>query len=880
MHWLKQLFARRKMYDDLAEEIRQHLEEKIESLVSSGISRTEAEQRARREFGNVAVIAEEGREVWQWHTIESILGDLKFAMRQLRRAPGFAVVAVLTLALGIGASTAVFSLFDEVILHPLPYSEAERLVFVTETVPQLGSDEVGVSVQEALDYLARSQSFGQFATYQQSGFNLTGNDRPMRVNAAQISSQVFPVLQVRPALGRAFTAEDEKAGAEHVAIISWSLWHNLYLGDPNILGKLVKLNEVPYTVVGVMPPSFQFPFDGNPLSERADLWVPQVFAPIFLQPDNRIMEFGIGLVGRLKPGTTVEQARAGIQQIAQAFQHEHREVYSGNVGVEPHTYVFGGYTQRKARPLVILLVGAVLCVLLITCVNVANLLLARANHRGREMAIRAAIGAKRMRLLRQCLIESLLLAAAGAAVGILFAQAILVALRAWGPASIPRLHDASLNPGTLAFALGISVLTAVLFGFVPAWKLSQVSPQGALSEVRQVGAARAGQRLQDALAISEVALAVVLLIGGGLLVRSFMQLLNTPFGFDSKGVFLVRTLFDRGRYPDPNHRRAVQQEMLVQLSKLPGVEQVAAASHLPLADERQIGFRVQSDGPNEFHWAANSLVSPNYFRAMGIQLLAGRDFNEQDRRDATPVVVVSEAFVRQYAHGADPLGQRVEWGDRGPMTIVGVVSDVHVAALDADPPAMIYMSMFQIQSGGSDRTALVIHGAGERMVSFGEVQRVVWSLDSSLPLYDTTSLESLVAESLAQRRFTILLLGSFAFCAVLLAMIGLFGVLSYLVGRREREIGVRMALGANRRMILSMVLWRGLLLGVLGCALGLMLSMIVTNLWQASLYHVSRFDPLTLIGVPCLALLVAGIAVLLPAIRAASIEPMQALRAE
>jgi predicted permease len=868
------------MYDDLAEEIKQHLEEKIKALMAEGVPRKEAEQQARRQFGNVVAIAEQGREVWQWPTIESILGDMKFAIRQLRKGPGFAVVAVLTLALGIGASTAVFSLFDAVVLHPLPYPEAQRLVFVTETVPKLGSDEVGVSAQESLDYIARSQGFAQFATFQQGGFNLTGHDRPMRVNAALVSAQAFPVLRVHPALGRAFTTEDQKTGAEQVAIISWSLWRNLYHGNPNILGKLVKLNEVPYTVVGVMPPSFQFPFDGNPLSQRADLWVPQVFAPILLQPDNRIMEFGIGLIGRLNPGVNMEQARSGIQQIAQAFQHEHPEAYGGNVGVEPHTYVFGGYTQRKARPLVILLGGAVLCVLLITCVNIANLLLARANHRGREMAIRAALGAKRIRLLRQCLVESLLLAAAGAAVGILFAQAILVALRAWGPASIPRLHDAVLNPTALVFALAVSVFTAILFGFVPAWKLSQVSPQGALSEGRQVGAARAGQRLQDALAVSEVALAVVLLIGGGLLLRSFMQLLNTPFGFDSKGVFLVRTLFDRGRYPDPSHRRAVQQEMLVELSKLPGVAQVAAASHLPLADERQIGFRVQTDGPNEFHWAANSLVSPNYFRAMGIPLLAGRDFNEQDRRDSPPVVVVSEAFVRQYAHGADPLGQRVEWGDRGPMTIVGVVADVHIAALDADPPAMIYMSMFQIQNGGSDRTALVIRGKGERQISFDEVQGIVNSLDRDLPLYDTTSLESLVVESLAQRRFTILLLGSFAFCAVLLAMIGLFGVLSYLVGRREREIGVRMALGANRRIILAMVLRRGLLLGGMGCVLGLILSAVATNLLRASLYHVSRFDPLTLIGVPCLALLIAGIAVLLPAIRAASIEPMQALRAE
>ena len=880
MRWLKQLLSRQKMYDDLAEEMQQHLEEKIDVLVGAGMSRHEAEQQARREFGNALALEEQGREVWQWPTLESILADVKFALRQLRKSPGFAVVAVATLALGIGASTAVFSLFDSIVLHPLPYHEADRLILVTETVPQLGSDEVGVSVQEALDYKARSQNFAQFATFEKSGFNLTGGERPMRVNAARVSSTVFPLLQVQPALGRTFTAEEEKSGAEHVAVISWSLWRNLYGENPQILGTVIKLDENPYTVVGVMPPSFQFPFDGDPLSEKADLWVPEVFAPIFLDPNNRVMEFGIGLVGRLNPGMTMEKARAGVLQVAQAFQHEHSDVYNGSLRIEPHTYAFGGYTEKKARPLVILLAGAVLCVLLITCANVANLLLARANHRGREMAVRAALGARRLRLLRQCLVESLLLALAGAAVGVLLAQVILIALRAWGPSSLPRLHDASLNPAALSFALGISLLTAILFGFVPAWKLSHVSPQGALSETRQVGAARSSQRLQDMVAIGEVALAVVLLIGGGLLVRSFMQLLDTPFGFDSKGVFIVRTLFDRGRYSDPNRRRLVQQQLIDQLAKLPGVAQVAAASHLPLADERQIGFRMETEPTNIYHWAANSLVSPNYFRTMGIPFRAGRDFNEQDRRDSPAVAVVSEAFVRQHIHGAEPLGQRFEWGDRGLITIVGVVADVHIAALDADPPAMIYQSMFQVQSGGSERTALAIRSAGEQKVSFEEVQKAVWSLDSGLPLYNTTSLESLVAESLAQRRFTILLLGLFAFCAVLLAMIGLFGVLSYLVGRREREIGVRMALGANRSIILGMVLRRGLWLGGVGCALGLAMSVVATNLLRASLYHVSRFDPVTLIGVPCLALLVAAIAVFIPAMRAASIEPMQALRAE
>jgi predicted permease len=381
-------------------------------------------------------------------------------------------------------------------------------------------------------------------------------------------------------------------------------------------------------------------------------------------------------------------------------------------------------------------------------------------------------------------------------------------------------------------------------------------------------------------AISEVALAVVLLTGGGLLLRSFARLLDTPLGFDPRGTLVARTMFDGARYPEQARRSAVQRELLERLRHLPGITSVAAASHLPLSDERQIGVRMEHAAKDEFHWAANSLVSPGYFQAMGIQLLRGRDFNEDDRPDSVPVAIVSEAFARQYFPGQEAIGQRFQWGDRALFTIVGIASDVHIAALDADPPPMVYNSMFQVESGAVGRTAFVLRGGERQDLPASAIQQVLASADEGLPLYGVTRMSALLDESVSQRRFTLQLLGGFAGCAVFLAMTGLYGVLSYLVQQREREIGVRMALGADRAAILTMIVRRGLLLGGTGCLAGLLLSALSAPLLRASLYHVSRFDPLTLGLVLSLLMGVTLISVLIPARRAVSIDPMQALRSE
>ena len=808
-----------------------------------------------------------------------IVQDVRFATRQLKTAPGFTLVAVLTLALGIGANTAMFSVVNTVLLRPLPYHQPDRLVLVSETESVAPGDELGVAAQEYLDYRDQNKTFSSVAAFEDAGFNLTGEGQPLRVRAVRMSASAFPTLGVSPLIGRAFTSDEDRSGSDTVVELSYSVWQNQYHGDPNILGRTVKLDEKPYTVIGVMPASFHFPYDGKPASEMADLWLPIGFSPEVLAPQNRLMEFGVGLIARLKPGVTRQQAQQDVEHVANVFQQAHPDVYSGTLQVRPKVYGFSAYTVEKARPLVWLLAAAVICVLLIACANVANLLLARASSRSREMAIRSAVGAARGALLRQCLVESSLLSLLGGCAGIALAVAMVAGLRNYGPAGVPRLHEVGLDKATLLFTLALSVLTTLLFGFVPAWRLSRVAPQAFLKDGVQTGASRSSLRLQNMVAVGEIALALVLLVGGSLLVRSFLQVLNTPMGFDPKDVYVMRTIFDTHRYPDPIQRMAVQKELLARLQHLPGVTTVAAASHLPLSDDRGIGFRLEHAAPDDFHFAQNSLVTPGYFRGMGIGIREGRDFTEEDSPKAPLVAIISEAMAREYFHGRDPIGQRFYWGDRGLFTIIGVAQDVHISALDADPPAMIYQSMFQMQTWTAGHTAFVIRTSRAQNL-FAEVQQQVWSVDKELPLYKSTTLATLVSDSLAQRRFTMLILLAFSGVALLLAAIGLFGVISYLVSQHQRDMALRMALGADRSDIHRMVLKRGAVLGIMGCGIGLLLSLAGSRLLTTSLYHVSRFDPTTLVLVPMLLLAVVLLAVYLPARRAAAVDPIHALRTE
>jgi predicted permease len=878
MQWLKQVFTRRRRYDELSESIREHLEEKIADLMDDGMTRAEAERAARREFGNVALIEERSREVWQLSTLESIWTDLGYAARKLRKSPGFTITCLLTLALGIGANTAVFSTINTILFHPLPYRDPGRLVLISESLPLAGSNDVGVSAQEYLDYRSQNSVFSETAAFETADFNLTGTGEPQRINAARISASALPLLGVTPELGRNFAPEEDRHGSDHVVLVSHALWQGQFGSAPDIVGKTIHLDETAYTVIGVMAASFRFPLDGAPSSERASLWLPMAFAPNLLKPDNRTMEFGVGLVGRLKPDVSPQQVQTDMSQITNRFMRQYG--YSGTIRVAPHVYPFSAHSVERARPFLILLAASVLCVLLIASANIANLLLARASARTQEMALRMAIGANRLRLIRQCLVESSLLGLLGSIAGILVAILLVAGLKHFGPTSLPRLQDVAIHPIVLLFALALSLITSLFFGFAPAWRLSRVPPQASLRAARQANSDRSGQRLQNSVATAQIALAFVLLIAGGLLLRSFTRLLDSPFGFNPQDSFVVRTVFDHVRYPDPLKRDVVQKQLLERLSRLPGITAVAEASHLPLSDSREIGFRLEHAAHDDYYSAENSLVSPGYFRAMGIALVAGRDFTLDDRRESPPVAIINQALSHEYFPGQNPIGQRFQWGDRAMFTIIGVAADVHVSSLDTDPPPMIYNDMFQIQSGASVRTAFILRGstAGPELLS--AIRQQVWSLDSKLPLYEAATLQSLISESLAQRSFTLVLLGAFAVTALLLASVGIFGVISYLVAQRSSEFGVRIALGASRSQITNLVLSRGAIIAIAGCLCGLVLSAFASRLLLTSLYRTDWYDPV----MPCLVTLLLFVVVLLaswlPARRAAATDPMHALRSE
>jgi putative ABC transport system permease protein len=877
---LRALFRRKSMETALDEEVRSHLHMAAKERVEQGEPAEQARTGALREFGNVGLAKEITRGMWGWGWLETLRQDLRYGLRMLRKNPGFTAVAVLTLALGIGANTAVFSLVDTILLGPLPYRNPAELLLVSETVPQMGGDlEVGVAAGEYLDYRDRNRSFVQTGAYEDAGFNLTGEGNPLRVNAAAVTASVFQLLGVPPMLGRTFTPEEERFGAAPVAVLSYSLWQRHYGADAGILGKTIKLDEKPYAVVGVMPPSFQFPSDGAPLSERADLWVPEVFAPDRLQ--DRLREFGVGFIGRLKPGVSGQQAQEDVASVAAGFMRQLPDSYSGTIRVAPRVHRFAAYAVHKARPLMMLLVAAVASVLLIACANVANLLLARGSYRGHEMAIRSAIGAARSRLLRQCLLESLLLSLLGAVAGFTLSILLVRGVRAFGPVDVPRLDEVAVEPVALLFTIALLLLTTVLFGFVPAWRLSHVAPQDCLKESSQARGARGTERLQNFIVAGEIAATLVLLIGGGLLLRSFVRVLNVPLGFRPQGVFIVRTLFDEARYPDPIKREVAQKELIDRLAHLPGVQIVAAASHLPLSDSRQIGFRLEHAAPDDFHWAENSLVSPGYFHAMGISILRGRDFTVQDRPDTPLAAIVNETLARQYFPGRDVIGQRFHWGG-SLFAIIGIAADVHISALDTDPPPMIYQSMFQVQSGASERTAFILSSAQSTQGQdlFARIQQQIRSLDQDLPIYSFSPLDTLISESVAQRRFTTILTLCFGLIALALALIALFGVMSYLVAQRQRELAIRMALGANETGLWWMVMKRGAALALSGCGIGLALFPLVTRLIRATLYQTSAYDPLTLLLIPLLLFGVALLASYLPARRATKVDPLVALRYE
>src|SRR5215470_6055976 len=808
--------------------------------------------------------------------------DLRHGARVLVKTPWFTLIAVLTLGLGIGAVAAIFSVVDAVLLRPLPYKEPERIALVQQHMPKLGWSYGGVSAPEMLDYIAGNETFAEMAGYGIINLNLTGEREPRRIQVARVSPGLFPLLGVTPLLGREFSAEEDEVGRNRVVALSEGLWRRHFGADPNIVGRVVKLDEGPYTVVGIMPARLRFPTTEAAFADAVELWTPLALTDDEKQARRRDSNFN--LIGRLKPGVGLEQAQANMAAVAARVERQYPDIYQGNTRIAATAVGLTERMTQKVRLVVLMLFGAVALVLLIACANIANLQLARAAARRKEIAIRSALGASPRRIARQTLTESLLLALIGGVVGSLIAAWALDLIVKFGPENAPRLGEVRLDPRALGFTLLITMLTGVLFGLAPALQGARVGITEALNESGRASGAggREGARLRNALVILETALAVVLLVGAGLLINSFVRLLRTPPGFNPEGVIVARTTLPAARYPEAERGKAVYRQALDRIATLPGVRQVSVASTLPLTSDWQIGIRVEGGGENEYYFAYGSWVSNDHFRAMGIPLKSGRAFTDEDRADTTPVVVINETMARRFWPGQDAVGKRIRWGGwnpQGGLTIAGVVADVKFSSLESESPPTIYMPVFQIPRIRRD-AIFIARTTAEPSSLAAAMRREIAAVDPDLPVYDVRTMNQVIAESVAQRRFTMGLLAIFAFAALGLAALGLYGVISYAVTQRTREIGLRMALGGRRLDVLGLVVGQGMKMAMIGAGAGLVASLALTRLMKGLLYGVSASDPFTFIAVTLLLAMVALVACWIPAKRATKVDPMVALRTE
>jgi putative ABC transport system permease protein len=807
--------------------------------------------------------------------------DVRYGFRVLSKSPGFTIVAVFVTALGIGANTAIFSVVNAVLLRPLPFKEPDRLVLVREHLPKLYGPPVNLSGAEFLDYREGSNVFSQTAGFTDSKVNLTGAGEPQRVQAARVSASFFPTLGVAPALGRNFSAEEDQPGRNDVVILSNALWRGQFGGDPSIVGQTVRMDGRPFTVVGVMPPSFEFPYRDELMDAEAELWVPLALTD--REKQGRADSFDFRFVGRLKPGVTLAQAQADIGTIAARMRREHPDVYSGNLEMTASVVPLKEKIVGRVRPLLLILFGAVGLVLLISCANVANLLLARAAARQKEIALRSVLGAGSLRLVRQLLTESLLLALLSGAFGLLIAVWAVALIVRFGPRDVPRLQDVGLDTTVLVFTLLASLLTGVLFGIAPAIHGARLNLSDALKQTAgRASGGRESKRLRGLLVVFETAAAVVLLVSAGLLVNSFVRLMRVPPGFDPEGVIVARTALPATRYPKEEQNKAAYRQILARLAATPGVKSAGVATYLPLAGDWGIGFRVEGAGEGEFHSADGTWVSNDYLGTMGIRLLKGRGFTDDDREDTPPVVIVNETLARTYFPGGEAVGKRVQWGGWPGaqwLTVVGVVNDVKVSALDAATQPMIYMPIFQIPRARPN-VIFVARTDSSPAALAASMREAITSVDRELPAYDIRTMNDVVSESVAQRRFSTVLLSVFGATALLLAAVGVFGVMSYTVTQRTQEIGIRMALGARGRDVLRMVVGQGMRLGLAGVAVGVVAALGLTRLLAGLLFGVRPSDPLTFAAAALVITAVALLACYVPARRATKVDPTVALRYE
>jgi putative ABC transport system permease protein len=878
---MKLPWFRKQHEEELDAEIRSHLEEAIRDRIERGEAPDDARANALREFGNVGLVKEVTREMWGWAWLESLLQDLRFGLRMLRKNPGFSLVAILTLALGIGASTAIFSVVNGVLLRALPYYEPERLVMVWAHRPllqaQTGLADFPVAVADFVDWRNQSQVFEQMAAMRPLRINLTGGGEPESVVGLRASASLFPLLGARFAVGRAFLPEEDRAGADRVVVISHGLWQRRYGADEKLIGQKITLNDESYTVIGVTAPNFQFPRrDELPVYYgvfgKVDLYLPIAFTP--RQMNNRLDNF-LTVIARRKPGVSVGQASAEMNAIARRLTEQYPQTNTDKgVRLAPlHQQMVG-----KARTALLVLLGAVGFVLLIACANVANLLLARAAGRQKEMAIRAALGASRGRVVRQLLSESLLLAIAGGAAGLWLARWGVELLLAIAPDNLPRAYDIRLDTRVAGFTLLVSLLTGIVFGLLPALQAAKTNLGVTLKEGGRDAAGLLRRRLRGALIVSEVALAFVLLIGAGLLIRSFARLTAVDPGLDPRGVLTMDIPLPFTKYRD-GRSMAFFQQTLERVQALPGVEAAATVSPLPLSGAHgSVSFAIDGRPPAQTFNAGSRTISPDFFKTFRVSLIKGRLLAESDGAEAPPVVVVNESLARNYFANQDPLGKRITLlGDTRTREIVGVVGDVKHSALDEEAKREIYFPMAQFPTLFM---SLAVRASGDPMQMVAAVRGQVWTVDKDQPISNIETMERLIAKSVAPRRFNLLLLGVFALVGLALAAVGLYGVMSYTVTQRTREIGVRMAMGAQPGDVLRLVIGEGMKLAFIGALLGLGGALALTRLLKTLLFDVSATDPLTFIVIAAVLIIVALLACWIPAQRATKVDPLIALRCD
>nr|AYM52785.1 hypothetical protein [Simulacricoccus ruber] len=873
--------------EDVDEELRLHLELSAEALQRrEGLDAREAKDEALRRFGDVARVRQacvaldrqKERQMKLGELVESVVQDVVYAVRSLLRSPGFALVAVLTLALGIGANTALFSVVRGVLLRPLPYPEAERLARVYPSNPSESIERGAISPLDLDDWRARQKSFealgGWWGAPGMSGVDLLGEGTPEDLTSAYVTGDVFSLLGTPPLLGRTLQPEDMVDGRNQVVVLSHGLWQRRFGGERTILGRSLNLDGKPITVVGVMPPSFVFP------NEETQVWLPTTLIPENGIPRRRAVRW-LNVVGRLKPGVSLETGRAELARISQELAREHAASNAKWTGASAQTLQDSVVGEMRVALLVLL--GAVALILLIACANLANLLLARATVRARELAVRAALGASPGRIVRQLLTESLLLALVGGLLGLLFAYWGAAGLVQLAAGQLPRADEVRLDGAVLLFALGVSLATGLLFGLLPALRAGSPRLAALLHGAgRSVGGA--GARLRSGLVVAEVALAVMLAAGAGLATRSLVKLLQVDPGFQPEGAAVVTFGIPENIQEQENGSTRYRQQVLEAVRAAPGVRVVGGAKSLPLDGEGEPFAWGLPDRPAAdtagYVRAETTMVSTDYFRALGTPLLQGRDFLDSDdgSERAPLVVIVNQAFVRRYLPGKDPVGQTLLLhSPDNRATVVGVVGDIRQAGLAQPAEPAAYVHYPQV---GRSRMNLVVRGEGKPLELAARVREAIWSVNRQQTITRISSLEEISGRAIARPRLLAVLLGLFAGLGLLLGAVGIYGVLAYSVSQRRQEFGVRMALGARPGAVLGLVLQRGMLLALAGVMLGLAGAFGLSRVMASVLHGVAPTDPVTFGAVALLLLGVALLACYLPARRVLGVDPALALRAE